>query len=94
MTQYDNRNGFVLFKNDKEGNEARPDYTGLLTDETGKEWRIAAWIKDGQKGKFMAGKISEKISSGQSSQTPANRGQSSQPAAPPVTDSFEDSIPF
>ena len=58
---YDNTNSFVLFKNDKDGNEARPDYTGKLTDESGKEWRIAAWIKDGAKGKFMSGKISEPL---------------------------------
>ena len=59
MTQYDNTNSFVLFRNDKQGNENRPDYTGKITLEDGKELRLAAWIKEGQKGKFMAGKVSE-----------------------------------
>lgn len=58
MTDYDDTNTFVLFKNDKEGNEKRPDYTGKV-NVNGKELRLAAWIKDGKKGKFMAGKVSE-----------------------------------
>lgn len=60
MTQYDNTNSFVLFRNDKGDNPNRPDYTGTITLEDGKEMRLAAWIKEGQKGKFMAGKVSEK----------------------------------
>jgi len=46
-------NGGAIFKNDKDGNEARPDYTGNCM-VNGKEMRIAAWIKQGQKGKFMS----------------------------------------
>ena len=37
--QYDNTNSFALFKNDKGDNEARPDYTGTVTLEGGKEMR-------------------------------------------------------
>lgn len=59
MTEYDNTNSGVLFKNDKEGNDKRPDYTGKFTDATGKEWRLAAWLREGQKGKFMSIKASE-----------------------------------
>ena len=29
MAEYDNKNTFVLFKNDKQGNDKRPDYTEL-----------------------------------------------------------------
>jgi len=83
MTQYDNSNSFVLFRNDKGDNPNRPDYTGTLTLEDGKEMRLAAWIKDGRSGKFMAGKVSEKQ---QSVPQP-----SSEPA--PAT-SNEDDIPF
>lgn len=43
-----------LFKNDKDGNEARPDYKGELKLENGETIRLAAWIKEGQKGKFMS----------------------------------------
>jgi len=51
-------NSFNLFKNDKEGKEARPDYQGKIRIN-GKEMRLAAWIKEGQNGKFMSGKVSE-----------------------------------
>lgn len=53
MADYDNTNRGVLFKNDKEGNEARPDYTGTA-NVGGKELRISAWIKEGKTGKFMS----------------------------------------
>jgi len=32
-----------LFKNDKGGNEKRPDHTGDIKDLNGNDWRIAAW---------------------------------------------------
>lgn len=85
MTQYDNTNSFVLFRNDKGDNPNRPDYTGTITLEDGKEMRLAAWIKEGQRGKFMAGKVSEK-------QAP-RQGQQFQ-AAQADDDPFNDNIPF
>ena len=42
---YDNTDTGALFKNDKEGNENRPDYTGNIHDANGKKRRIAAWLK-------------------------------------------------
>jgi len=42
--QYDNNNRGALFKNDKQGNEKRPDYKGDLNVE-GVEYRVSAWIK-------------------------------------------------
>ena len=58
--QYDNTNSFALFKNDKGDNESRPDYTGNVTLEGGKEMRMAAWIRTSQSGlKFLSGRISE-----------------------------------
>ena len=58
--QYDNTNSFALFKNDKGDNESRPDYTGNVTLEGGKEMRMAAWIKTSQSGlKFLSGRLSE-----------------------------------
>jgi uncharacterized protein (DUF736 family) len=46
--QYDNNNRGVLFKNDKDGNEKRPDYRGSATI-AGVELNISAWIKRSQK---------------------------------------------
>ena len=49
-----------LFRNDrKEEGTKQPDYTGDYTDADGKKWRCAAWLKDGQKGKWLSFKVSE-----------------------------------
>lgn len=48
-----------LFKNDRRTSDKAPDYTGDFTDENGKKWRLAAWLKDGQRGKWMSLKVSE-----------------------------------
>jgi len=52
--QYDDTNRGVLFQNDKEGNEARPDFTGRL-DVDGVSYRISAWTKQSEKvGDFLS----------------------------------------
>ena len=40
----------VLFENDKQGNEKRPDYTGEATI-SGQKYRMAAWSKTSKNGK-------------------------------------------
>ena len=61
MAEYDNNNTFVLFKNDKGDNERRPDYTGTITLEDGKEMNLSAWIRTSKDGKkFFSGAVSEK----------------------------------
>jgi uncharacterized protein (DUF736 family) len=58
MSNYDNTNSGVLFKNDKKGNEKAPDYKGKVNIE-GKEKDIAGWIREGKSGKFISIKISD-----------------------------------
>lgn len=59
MSDYDNSNSGVLFKNDKKGNEKAPDYKGKINVD-GVEKQLAAWIKTSQKGvKFMSLAVSE-----------------------------------
>ena len=83
MSDFDNTNTFVLFKADKKGNEKRPDYTGSANID-GVEKKIAAWIREGAKGKFLSGTISE----------PYNpQGQQPAKQAAPAPD-YEDDIPF
>ena len=48
----------ALFKNDKDGNESRPDYRGDCK-VGGKVYRISAWIKEGKKGKWMSLSLQE-----------------------------------
>lgn len=45
---------FALFKNDKQGNDKRPDYRGDGLDLAGNKIRVSAWIKEGRNGKFMS----------------------------------------
>jgi hypothetical protein len=46
---YDNTNRGALFKNDKQGNDARPDYTGKINIE-GDEYFLSAWLKKAKSG--------------------------------------------
>lgn len=51
-------NSGSLFKADKKSDKA-PDYTGNFMDSNGKLWRLAAWVKQGQKGSFFSLSASE-----------------------------------
>lgn len=72
---------FTLFKNDKDGNEKRPDYDGDGLDPFGKPIKVSAWIKEGKKGKFMSCNIQYKTKG----EAPTNPG----PQEP-----SDDDIPF
>jgi hypothetical protein len=50
----------------------------------GTEFRLSAWIKSGQKGKFMSLSI----------QPPRERQESRKQDAPPEPPPFDDDIPF
>jgi len=58
MSNYDNTNSGVLFKNDKKGNEKAPDYKGKLK-VGGKDYDLAAWVRQGKNGNFLSVKIQE-----------------------------------
>jgi hypothetical protein len=74
-----------LFKNDKGDNPKRPDYRGSITVD-GRQWELSAWIKEGQKGKYMSIKA----------QPPRERTAPSEiPKMPPPTAAdFDDDLPF
>jgi hypothetical protein len=55
--QYDNTNSGVLFKNQSE-NEKAPAYKGKINVD-GKDYELAAWIREGKSGKFMSLKVQE-----------------------------------
>jgi len=54
---YDNTNTGILFKNESD-NEKAPAYKGKI-NVGGKEYQLAAWIKEGKTGKFMSLKVEE-----------------------------------
>ena len=57
--EYDNNMRGVLFKNDRKERDNHPDYKGSAEID-GVEFWISAWIKEGQKGKFMSLAFTEK----------------------------------
>lgn len=51
---YDNNMSGALFKNKKkEAGDKKPDYNGQC-EINGEEMWVAAWLKDGPKGKYMS----------------------------------------
>lgn len=55
MSDYDNTNKGVLFKNDPGDNPKRPQYRGSL-NVNGADYNISAWIRESRKdgSKFMS----------------------------------------
>lgn len=51
-------NSGTLFKNDRKTKDNQPDYKGKLNVE-GTLYDIAAWVKEGKRGKFLSLRISE-----------------------------------
>jgi hypothetical protein len=71
----------TLFKNDKQGNDRRPDYRGEL-NIGGTIYRISAWVKVGRKGKYMS------LAADRNDHGSRSGSQQSAPA------DFDDDIPF
>lgn len=71
MSEYDNTNRGVLFKNDQKGNPKRPQYRGSL-NVGGTDYNISAWIKESRKdgSKFMSLSVEPKKESKPKAQVP------------------------
>lgn len=82
MSDYDNTNTGALFKNDKEGNEKRPDYKGTV-DVEGVIYNVSSWIRTSKGGmKFMSLVLEKK------------EGGSAKKAAPKQQSIEDEDIPF
>jgi len=99
MTDYDNTNRGVLFKNDRKTKDTHPDYQGSI-DVDGEEFWLSAWIKDGRKGKFMS--LSIKPKEEQQEEAPPQQRRAAPPPPPARSsggggrgfDDMDDDIPF
>jgi len=57
---YEHKNGNgSLFKNTNKTSENQPDYSGTIKLQDGTNQQIAAWVKEGAKGKFFSIKLSD-----------------------------------
>lgn len=94
MTEYDNRNSFILSKNDRKQTDKQPDYTGLLTDENGNEFELAAWVRVRQKDgrKFFSGKLKPKEARRDSGPVSGGFGDPGRRGS--MKDQLNDEIPF
>lgn len=82
MTEYDNTNRGVLFRNDRKDSDKHPDYNGSINID-GRELWLSAWIKQGAKGKFMSLSVKPKD------------GQQAARSGPRPRDELDDgSVPF
>lgn len=87
MTDYDNTNRGVLFKNARKTKDTQPGYTGSLNVE-GVEYFLDAWVKEGR-GKFFSISVKRK------DKQEAPRAPAPAPArASSGFDDMSDDIPF
>lgn len=70
----------ALFKNDKKTTANQPDYRGDCVVNGTPMW-ISAWIKEGQRGKFMSLSFQPKEASGEEDQTRQPQRQQPKPQA-------------
>lgn len=87
--QYDNNFTGCLFKNNKDGNEKRPDYRGSAEVNGVKYW-VSAWIQTPKAGgdKFMSMKYEAQV---KADEKPAAPGVGPGTADP---HGFADDVPF
>lgn len=57
---YEHKNGNgSLFKNTNKTSDNQPDYSGSIKLQDGKDQQIAAWVKEGAKGKYFSIRLSD-----------------------------------
>jgi hypothetical protein len=89
VTQYDNTNRGVLFKNGDKQTDNHPDYRGDI-DINGQKFWLSAWIKESKKGnKFMSLSVKPKLESDRASPPTGGRNDPR-----PAKDGFPDDLPF
>jgi uncharacterized protein (DUF736 family) len=99
MTQFDNTNTGVLFRNDQAGNDKRPNYKGKL-NVAGVDYELAGWTRTGASGvPFLSLKVQtprpKPQATQQASASPVNAWQGSKAQLPAdITPFADDDIPF
>lgn len=88
-------NQVMIFKNDKKNGETQPDYKGQINVK-GETLDIALWVKEGKKGKFFSGKISEPYQKAELPQSDVYQSDGKFDSPPPPINEQEDGseLPF
>ena len=86
MSDYDNSNTGVLFKNDRKTEDKHPDYTGSFYDANGTDYFCDAWIKKSSKtgGTFLSFRVKPKTK---------QRSEGHQTSRP-LSQELDDEVPF
>ena len=92
MSNYDNTNRGVLFKNDRKEKDTHPNMKGSINVE-GVEYWVSAWTKEGQNCKFISLSLTPKEQTQTAAQAVKQAPPQRQQAAPVVLDDDSD-IPF
>jgi uncharacterized protein (DUF736 family) len=66
MAEYDNRNTFALFRNNRKEKDTHADFRGTFIDADGREYYLDAWSKTPKNGgeKFLSGRVKLKEDKG------------------------------
>ena len=95
---YEHINGsFSLFKNDKGGNDKRPDYRGEGKDLAGNPIEVAAWMRRGTQGtEFLSCTIKAKSVAAKQDTPPISKPepQSAGKRAGSAFDDMDDDVPL
>lgn len=90
--EYDNTDRGVLFKNDRKEQEKHPDYRGSI-NVGGVDYWLSAWIKEGNRGKFMSLSVKPKDAP-QAEPKNTQRQQAPRHTAPASNLADIDDVPF
>ena len=100
MTQYDNRNSGALFPNDRKTKASHPDYKGSMTDASGQEFWISAWVKQSKNGEFLSLAFNKKEDAPVTGPRTLGGATNAAPRPTPTpttlrnTEPLEDALPF
>ena len=88
MTDYDNTNSGIMFRNDRKETDNHPDFKGSLNVD-GVDYWLSAWVNEGKPGSKLEGRKYFRISLQQK-----EHQQPAQSQGNGARQDFDDEIPF
>lgn len=85
MSDVEQVGSFALFNNEHRKTEKHPRWTGPITIN-GQKYRMAAWLKENDKGKYIQGSITPELKK--------DEGEVKKPEAANGFDDLDDDIPW